>query len=1022
VRVSLRVSSPVLIGRDAELAALLRALEACADDERTVALVTGDAGIGKTRLLRELAAVARTGSTLRVVVARGDCLRMADVDVPFAALPAVLDDLDAASPSPDVRRAVAEARQALLAPQVEVPRAAIVAPRPDRAGLVRLRLFERLLDAVRQVLATGADRLLVVLDDVHWADPATLDLIAFLARRVRRSGVLVVIACRAEALLSDGPLRALLLDLERDCVLERVDLAPLTPSEVSRQIRAIEGVGGGGAHDPAAIAARSEGNPFVVEELLRLPADASTVPDSLREILRSRLAQLDGGARGLLDVLSVVGRPASRRELADAIGLASGIRAQAIRAAVEAGILVEADGLIGFRHSLLGEAVLRDLDEALAADLHARVAATIAAGLDANRTPARLLEVASHLDLAGDVGRALPALIAGAEAAKNASAWTAAARAYERAGELAVQGDADSGDALELWHAAAGMWLDASDPARALHVSRRLANLARQLGHRDATLLAWANISSLQNEIGPVDRGYRLARRIARMPPPQDPAAAVLVDLAVGAAIALAGPDLEARDRLRSVRTRAATLGMAAEATSLLSHIAAQHGDAVTTLRLVDEAFAGVPMNPPDAIETILANHAVDASGLGDWTRVRSVVDRMRRSATTYGKDHEPLIRSYLAVSEAELALRTGDLAGCLAAVDAGAGISLRLHPYHTLRGKEANAAALAGDTARALAAVETALRLTRRCWYDRSVLHCGQALAALAEGRLEDARDAIIQAIDIPQASWQPQSDAAHLAVVAVRIAAELGSRAGAHRDAVISWARPSAAHLEGLAEGRARAGDVVPPVNVARGLLGVAEWRRALGIRDAGVWREALVALDAAGLRHEAAHARVQLARVLLANVRGRDEPTSLLAAAAAYARVAPAAPLLREVLDLARAARIAVTEEPAPGARSDESSPSVDPGVTRSGAVTDGSGLSSREREVLALVAEGRSNREIAEALYITPKTASSHVTHILDKLGVSSRVEAALLAARADAFSGASGGRRQASPDGGEAGRS
>ena len=308
-------------------------------------------------------------------------------------------------------------------------------------------------------------------------------------------------------------------------------------------------------------------------------------------------------------------------------------------------------------------------------------------------------------------------------------------------------------------------------------------------------------------------------------------------------------------------------------------------------------------------------------------------------------------------------------------------------------------------------------------CQWHRSLVETGQALLHLAGGRFDDARHAAARAVrDI--GADEGISDPARVWLVALRVAADQAVAARARGDAATvelatGWARPLADGMVRLSTGEAAAGYVVLPVNRARGALGVAEWRRATGQDGAeavDTWREAVERLHVAGLRYDAAYARFRLAEARLRTGSGRDEAGVELAAALAYACEAPARPLEDEILRLARQARLAL--EPSAGDSPGEPEPAGPD------AAADPWRLSAREREVLSLLAEGRTNREIGRALFITDKTASSHVTHILDKLGVSSRVEAALLAADAGfgrpprpepMESGAARPGNQASPD-------
>ncbi len=952
-------------------------------------LVTGDAGIGKTRLLREMvAALRRDAGPEDTVVAWGSCVRPADTDLPFSPLPAILDDLGQASQDRHVHQSAMRAGAALLGPEPGQPDVL-------SAGQGRLRLFEAVHDVVRSVTAAGHHEVVLVIDDLHWADPSTLDLVAFLARRLGRVGATLVVACRREGPEGDAGLRALLLDLERDWIVDRVELGPLDAGQVEEQVLAI----GAHGHDPTAVAARSEGNPFIVEELLRLPPGRAALPDSLRELLMTRLVGLDAGTCHVVEAAAVIGRPA----LPGLIGTVAGVRGErldaALGAATEAGILVRDDAAIAFRHSLLGEATLERIGPSQRCRLHRRAAAALEVVTQGDGSPGLLVEAARHWDLSGEPARSRKAYERAAAAAERTFAWSSAARCYARAADIALDAEGPGPDVVRLARHAAEMWLDASQPMRAQVEVRRAGRIAGRIGLRDEWLRCWAELVNLYNETGALDRGYRLAERILTMSSVLEDGDPGIHPMLAGAAMRILSGRLAAgRPLAEMALSRARELGawaLVASAASLLGHAAAAVGDAEAAASRFEEAIAIAPRQNPDALDTVLINRAVDLLLLGDWDLARSGFARVRSLARSFGADHEPIILAYLRSTEADLALQTGDLGRAMDITAMADATRRELHGHHDLVALEAWAAALAGDVVRARAAVAQGLASMYWCEWHRSRVWTGEALIHLAEGRLDDAQGAATRALrDI--AADEGLSDPARVKVVALRVAGDQAVAARARGDGgtlerVAGWARPLADSMMRLADGDADDGYFVQPVNRARGALGVAEWRRAVGQDGEEAWREAVQRLDVAGLGYDAAYARHRLAEALLRRGGERSVVAAELSAALAYARGAPARPLEADIRKLARQARLVV--EPPATATCGEVAPA--PRATE----TDPWRLSARERDVLALVAEGRTNREIGEVLFITDKTASSHVTHILDKLGVSSRVEAALLAAAA-----------------------
>jgi DNA-binding CsgD family transcriptional regulator len=234
-----------------------------------------------------------------------------------------------------------------------------------------------------------------------------------------------------------------------------------------------------------------------------------------------------------------------------------------------------------------------------------------------------------------------------------------------------------------------------------------------------------------------------------------------------------------------------------------------------------------------------------------------------------------------------------------------------------------------------------------------------------------------------------------AHMLALGLRAAADLAERARARRDpAGIAEAADAAGRygggLRAAGEGRLVEGGATDGRVASRVAWGIAEDGRRTGSASPDSWAEASTTLAATGETYLAAYARYREAEAVLDSKSDRARAETILRVVETWAGRVGAEPLLRDVRLLARRARL------------DLSCPSaalaIAPATCRAGVPTAPYGLSPRECDVLALLVEGRTNREIGEALFISEKTASSHVTHILDKLGVSSRGAAAALAVR------------------------
>ncbi|MDX6676319.1 MAG: hypothetical protein QOE31_371 [Solirubrobacteraceae bacterium] len=430
-----RIASRTLVGRDAELAALRAAVRRAGAADPSLTVVAGEAGIGKSRLVHELAHGAREDG---VLVLEGACLGLSGGDVPYAPIVTALRAL-AAGPHAGVLDALAPDARAELARAVpELAGSTAAATTPAEPGRhAQARLFELLLGLLRRVsLATPT---LLVIEDLHWADPATRDFVRYFAAHARDERVAIVATYRSDELHRRHPLRALLAELTRSDRVQRLDLPRLTRTEIARQLAGILDHAPG-AELASEIYERSQGNPFFAEELLatRRAGTGAELPDSQRDALLVRVDALSPDALQTLRIVATAGRGVGHALLAASAGPAERELVAALREAVAAHVLVRHGDELDFRHALVREAIYADLLAGERAELHRRVAQALQRTSD----PVNHGELARHWDAAGDADRALSASVAAGLAAASTYAFRDALDHFERA--------------LTLWPRAAG--------------------------------------------------------------------------------------------------------------------------------------------------------------------------------------------------------------------------------------------------------------------------------------------------------------------------------------------------------------------------------------------------------------------------------------------------------------------------------------------------------------------------------------------------------------------------------------
>jgi DNA-binding CsgD family transcriptional regulator len=985
-----QVTTGRFVGRTNELARLHQLLPPATDGGVLVALVGGEAGVGKTRLVEQLAGAAgRQG----VRVLGGGCVPLGEEGLPFApvteALRGLADDLDA-----DELEAVAGSARAELArllPDLPWGGQAAAGP-PVAAGAGQGRLFERLLGVVQRLAARAP--LLLIVEDLHWADRSTRDLLAFLATTLRSGRVLVVGTFRSDELDRLHPLRGLLGELARNRRVVRLELPRFSRAELAEQLAGLLGT------DPPGrlvddVYVRSEGNPFFAEELLRAGGDPGVLPSSLREVLLVRVVRLGHRAQRLLRVAAAAGPGVPQPLLAKVAGMDDVALLEGLREAVDQQLLLPEPGGVGyvFRHALLAEAAYSELLAGERVGLHTALAAALEAGVEAGGAPAaRAARLAHHWAAAGDQPRALTASVQAAAAAEGVYAFAEAQLQLERVLELwdrvpdaaeragmdrpmvltrcaeAAFGAADFTRAAELIRQALALVDEARQPQRAGLLHERLAHCLRTLrdpaaleAQRQAVRLvppepsverAWV-LGSLAQYLLSVDR-FAEARR------PAEEAAAIAAE--VGAI----AEEATAHATLGDALIHLGEPGVGLTELAVAVRLATQTGDVIAVLRtLVSRSDGLVAAGRLEEAATVALDGLQQARRLGLVHRNGSI---LASNAT-----------------EALLALGRWDQAEQVSREGLEIGLS---GPAHIALSLWRSALELGlGD----LDAAEVRLKAVRRLLPGsiHQAQYAGPLFAGLAElalwrGDLDQARQLVAEAV--PQVEANPRF-AAPLYALGVRVEADRAELARARHPGQPAPDDPTATALlervREAAQGPAAAG---LPELAAWHALAQAEQARQQGRPDPTAWAAAVVAWERLGQPYRIAYAGFRHAEALLA-AGDRDRAAQVLGRAAEVTGRLGARPLEGEVQALARRARLdlappAAAAAPAAGAPA----PAAQLGLT------------PREAEVLALVAAGRSNRQVAEALFISPKTVGVHVSNILAKLGVAGRVEAAAIAHR------------------------
>jgi DNA-binding CsgD family transcriptional regulator/tetratricopeptide (TPR) repeat protein len=937
--------------------------------------VGGEAGVGKTRLMREL---EREASRRGALVMHGECPDLVGDELPYAPLIGAL------------RRWQDEVELA-MADLPQTARSEVGRLLPDRTELVsdrtvggfaQTRLFELLLGLIGRMAPDAG--LLFLVEDLHWSDSSTRSFLSYFARNVSTERVTLVATWRTDEPAS--AMNAHLAELQR---CERVDcftLAPLSRAEIREQLRAILG------RPPEAalvddLHRRSEGNPFYVEELLALRSGGSgELPEEVRMALLARIETLPESVQELLRALAAFGRPASQELLGAVAGVEEPALSRELRKAASVRVIRRAaDDRIAFRHALVREAVYGELLPGERPAFHLAIGEAIERGCD-RPDPA---ELAYHWRYAGRDDAAREASIAAGRAAATMHAFEEASTHFERALDLWKDGPAPEridllalaaeaarskgaiDRAVDLCCTALNELDKEADPARAAWFSERIGRYrfwdfaTSEPAFDEALRLLPAGPSADRARVLG-DQGHVLMLRVCWEDARERCEEAIRVARAAGAALeegyALAtlglvlgylGAAEEGEAHLRQALAIAQEHERAedmARARVNLSEVLRLQGRLAEALRVTAEGVAeAAVLGVAGAFgRTMAANAAEDLFRLGHWNEAQTQIDEL---------DGVPLS----SVGELMRDATAGHLC-----------VARRRYDEAERRFAAAKAQSDQGVPAEFLPTVGT-----------------GVAALALARGRPEQAlvhaESALGGVLDTEERLYTPM-----LIAMAARVRAELAAKARVgHADARVAaeHAAAAASHQHAL-ERRLDGVPLGPPPPIALAHLAEcrAEVLRAAGRSSPESWRDCAERWAELEIPYAEAYAHLRAGEAVLESGAARREAHGALRAADQIAADLGAGPLLEDIRELASRSRIdlAATAPAAPTAA--PASPAEEFELTR------------RELQVLPLLAEGLTNSQIAARLYISPHTVGVHVSHILAKLDVDNRVAAAAAAHR------------------------
>ena len=1010
-----RVSSRTFIGREHELKRLDAAIDQARNGQPAVVLLAGEAGVGKSRFVSEMASRARAVGA-RVLL--GGSVQIGGEGIPFEPLVEAFRGITEELPS-------GELDELLGAGRIELARLLPELVRSDGSGgpdqsserPTQGRLFEHIVLFLGR-LARRAPVVFVV-EDVHWADPSTLDLLRFLARNLRSQQLVLVITYRNDELHRRHPLPPVLAELGRSEHAERLELRRFDRAETTAQLEGILG-----AHPERdlveLVLARSDGNAFHVEELVAAGVSADRLPASLREAMLERVSRLTEPAQDLVAAASAAGPRISADLLGAVLGISDRAVEAGLREAVAEHVLVPSQDLperYSFRHALIQEAVYSDLIPNQRTRLHAAFARALSRDA-AEPNGSFAAELAFHWHAAGDSARAFEASVRAGLAAEAMCAFPDAAVAYERALALWDQvPDAASRSPLDqvdlLAHAARAVRDQA--PSRSLEYARMAIALVDPAIDPTRSGVLRLTLSGAFFQLLDHVKGHEANTEAVRLVPADSPSAAR------AEVVAQLGRNLAIGDR----HAESAALCEEAIAIARIVGDRSVESHALDTLGLNRASLGDIDGGMADIVAARLI-----AESVGNSSRVNETHLWMTHVLLEAGRYDEAVAAGFAADAHA---VRNG-LSAQLGNVDLGltaealtaqgrwdeAIDALALAERYGLHAvSEIVVGARRGWIEAVRGEFETAARRLERLRHRTDLVEAPWLIAplicALAEVRLWRgdtlaAQELLREAMDVlePPDVWI--GHAGPILALALRAEADLAARpaqgsplpdrTSAHDGDHVERGHDAGAELldrmQQIARDTAERRPAYSPQSAAWLATCAAEFSRLVGEWAPDRWALAAEAWDAIGVPYAGAYTRWREAQSALAMHHDRVRAAAAMDAAHPIARALGAAPLRHEIEILASRASIrlgsgGVVDQPSRivGVSGKEAAPRD--GISAASARPGSDRLTPRELEVLQLLAAGHSNDQIADALFISKKTASVHIANIKGKLQAANRVE-------------------------------